>query len=185
MKTTVRTKTQNNLTGLLMQKKVRRELDNLYVNGNDDGIKVILKNIAGNLHRKQKILIVGSLHFNREMIYGIAGELGIDRNQIEIYDDYKKLRKTGFNHMRNNPHYAGILVSEVPHHTKDTENYNSATGLFSREEGFPPCEMISTLSGKLKATKTSLKIGMMHLMIKIGQMQTDCSGSGKTRMVCV
>ncbi len=170
---TARTKTQNNLMGLLMQKKGRRELDDLYINGNDPNMKTMMRKIAGNLGPKQKIVIVGSLHCNREQIYELAAEMEINRKQVEICDDYKKLKNTGFGHLRNNPVYAGILVGEVPHHTKDTENYNSATGLFSRDSGFPPCEIISTISGKLKMTKTSLKTGLMHLMIKIGEMQAS------------
>ena len=158
----------NDLAKLMTQKDAKRMLDNLFISGNDPHIEAILKKIVKNLSKKQKIVIIGNLHFNREIVYEIAGKLGVERNQIEIFDDYKKLKGVSFRHIQDNNRYIGVLIGEVPHSTKNTENYNSTTNMFAREKGFPPCEILSTLSGKLKATKTSLKIALMHLILKIG-----------------
>ena len=168
MKTLKGKKAAKRLNDLFLNKKTARKLDSLFVNGNDDNLTKLLEGIAGKIDRKQKIVIVGFLHFNKEVIYTIAGELGIDRKQIEIFDDYKKLKKKSFRHIQNNPRYIGILISQIPHHTKDTETYNSATTQMTKEQGFPPCEIIQNLSGKLKATKTSIKIALMHLLVRIG-----------------
>ncbi len=123
--------------------------------------------------RKKMIMIIGDNPFVHEtnIIYGIAKEYNIYKDQLEFFTDYEKIKSEGETIVRKtqyNDKYIGIIFGSNPHSTTGNEGSSSLISKINTEPGFPfvvECRTSSNGQGRLKITKTSFKNALRDVII--------------------
>ncbi len=122
--------------------------------------------------KDKKILIVGDDKFihNTTIIYGIAKDYNVDKNQLEFFTDYTKIKTEGANITKRtqwNEKYIGIIFGSTPHSTSGNDGASSLISLCTTEQGFPHCEICSPSnnSGRPKITKQSFKNALRRIIV--------------------
>ena len=95
---------------------------------------------------------------------GIAKDFELGRNNLEIKNDYDKLKGFNIEDIRYISPYSGILIGPVHHKVEGLGNYSSIVQKLQKEEGFPPTIELRTESGELKITKTTFKAGLRNML---------------------
>lgn len=103
-----------------------------------------------------KIIIFGDAKIKESEIYGCAKQLGLGKDRIETYLDYKQVQKFDFNKLRYNPNYRLILFGPIPHSVKGKEESSSILARVENEDGYPKSIRLMD-AHQLKITKTNFK----------------------------
>lgn len=106
-----------------------------------------------------RILIFGDSQIKERQIYGVLKSIGIAKERVELYLDYKQVENYPFRKLRYNPNYRLILFGPVPHSGKGKQNHTSIITQLENTDGYTKVIRIGNSHG-LKITKTSLKIAI-------------------------
>ena len=121
----------------------------------------------------KKIMIIGDDPFMHKaaIIYGIAKEFNITKGQLEIYNDYNKIKQEGERIINKTQYrtdkYIGIIFGSNPHLTSGNEGYSSLISKVESEPGFPYVVVCKPdgVNGKLKITKTNFVQALREIII--------------------
>lgn len=103
------------------------------------------------------ILIIGELCFNKDVLYAIAKEKGIKKEQIN-HLSYDEAKHFDFQSIKGYSRYSDIIVGPAAHKVVGINGYSSLIEMIKNEqEFFPKLTEARASNGKLKITKTSLK----------------------------
>ena len=155
-------------------KDIVRELPSNKILEKDDATTEEIEQIYGDVQLNEcskKIVIMGDDKFlnNTNLIFGIAKQYNINKNQLEIYNNYVKIKSIAkgiLNKIQYNDKYIGIIFGPVPHKVSGIDNFSSIIAKCKQEEGFPvtvDCRDNSQ-SNKLKVTKTSFKQALIKII---------------------
>lgn len=111
-----------------------------------------------------KILVLGASQISDKIIFGLAKNLDISKNQLELITDYSDSKRFDIDKIKFNSSYDGILVGPIAHNIIGSGDYGSAIMKLKTEEGFPPVQEIRNKSGQLKISKTSFKDSLKKLL---------------------
>ncbi len=158
----------------LLQAKDDESILKVYDSLSSNNIKKIDEILAKNIDytntlkpsfAKRKIMIIGADQIarsnNKEEIYLIAESFGIQREQLEIYNDYDALTNLGERlslKLRFNSIYCAVVFGAIPHSMSGRKDYSNIIARFKQELGFPKvfeCRSY-TASPELKMTKKNL-----------------------------
>lgn len=113
---------------------------------------------------KPKYVVIGASAVQDSDIYNIFEEFGIDESQVELYTDFKLLKKLDISKFRNKDKYAGILISAMQHSTISKSRFSSPIARLESEKAFfPPFRKLSA-NKELKITSTNLKESLSSLL---------------------
>lgn len=123
--------------------------------------------------RKKMIMIIGDNPFVHEtnIIFGIAKEFNVNKDQLEFFTDYERIKSEGetiVSKTQYNDKYIGIIFGSNPHSTTGNEGSSSLLSKVKTEPGFPfvaECRTSSGEQGRLKITKTSFKNALRDVII--------------------
>lgn len=111
------------------------------------------------------ILIVGELNFNKDVLYAIAKEKGISKDQI-THLDYANAKHFDFQSIKGYSRYSDIIVGPNSHKVVGINGYSSLIEMIKNEQDqFPKLTEAKDSTGKLKITKTSLKTAFDNTML--------------------
>ena len=109
--------------------------------------------------RTAKIIVIGEIQTKEKEVLGCLKSVGIDKNRVEFYSDYHKLKNTNFNFLRNNANYSDILVCAMPHKMAGIDGYNSFVSMVEdNKDEFPTLTKI----GKMKYSNSAFKEALMQ-----------------------
>ena len=109
--------------------------------------------------RTAKIIVIGEIQTKEKEVLGCLKSVGIDKNRVEFYSDYHKLKNTNFNFLRNNANYSDILVCAMPHKMAGIDGYNSFVSMVEdNKDEFPTLTKI----GKMKYSNSAFKKALMQ-----------------------
>jgi len=115
-----------------------------------------------------KILILGDIQIPTNEIFGIAKrEYGIPSKNIDIINDWDKIKSYDVEKLRYNSKYDGIIVGPIPHSIKGVGEFSNLIPLLQRKEGFPFHVVVRDSAGDLKITKTAFKEALKELIENI------------------
>jgi hypothetical protein len=114
-------------------------------------------------YKQGKIVIIGQSSVEKNIIYAIIKELGIDKSRVELCLDYDDAKTFNFKKLRYNPSYRVVLVGSMPHSTSGKVEHSSSIAEMEQEEGYPRVVRL-TANEKLKITKTNLKETLKNLL---------------------
>lgn len=108
--------------------------------------------------KNAKIIVIGEIQTKEKEVIGCLKSVGIDKNRVEFYSDYNKLKNTNFNFLRNNANYSDILVCAMPHKMAGIDGYNSFVSMVEDNENeFPHLTRI----GKMKYSNSAFKEALL------------------------
>ena len=106
---------------------------------------------------RAKILLLGHSEVSINDIYGICKSFELDKDDIEIFDDYNKLTSFRCDVLRFSCKYSDIIIGPLPHKMAGIGNYSSLISMIEDcPQEFPKLIKVD-YSGELKITKESLK----------------------------
>lgn len=111
-----------------------------------------------------RIVILGPSSVNESVLIGIAKGLGIDKNRLELYLEYKGTVSYPYSKLQYNPDYSLVLVGPMPHSTIGKGEYSSAIAAMESEEGYPP--VIRLGQNQLKISKSNVKAALQEAIEK-------------------
>lgn len=123
----------------------------------------IISNSIYETYKSGKIVILGDSAIDKNVIYGIAKSLNIDKDRLELNLGYDETIKYNFRKLRYEPTYRVVLVGPMPHSTAGKLKHNSAISEMEQEEGYPRVIRL-TAGQELKITKTNLKESLRNLL---------------------
>ena len=115
-----------------------------------------LKHLSGKVIR-----FIGALNKSsiKNKLYGISKRYGFE---VEMFDDYEKIKNMDFSKMRYSNRICGIIAGPMPHSIKGMGDYSSGLEMIKSEPGYPP--VFECYAGdKLKITTTSLWKALLEL----------------------
>jgi len=148
---------------LEIQNKISEEIT---LANRTEGLEEILNKYGFNIEEvyypyteisRAKILLIGYSEVSTNDIYGICKSFNLDKNDIEIFDDYSKLPNFKCEILRYSDKYSDLLIGPLPHKMSGIGNHSS---LISMIEDCPyefPKLIKLDYTGELKITKESLK----------------------------
>ncbi|MDE6141449.1 MAG: hypothetical protein K2G03_02490 [Bacilli bacterium] len=111
------------------------------------------------------ILIVGELSFSMDVLYAIAKEKGISKDQI-THLDYAEAKHFDFQSIKGYSRYSDIIVGPNAHKAVGINGYSSLIEMIKNEQDqFPKLTEAKDSTGKLKITKTSLKMALDNTVL--------------------
>jgi len=114
-----------------------------------------------------KILVLGANAINVNVIYGIARDHGVAKNQLEIHNDYQENKRYNIENIRYNSPFSGILIGPIAHKITGLGDNPSLTAKLNSEDGYPPFVEVRNKSGSLKITKSSFTEALAKLLTSI------------------
>lgn len=114
----------------------------------------------------KKIVIIGDSYINGGIVEKVLKSNGMSNYEIELYLDYKKLKKLNFEKFEHNDNYVGILCGPIPHSVNHKGYATSIVNFMEIHGGYPPIIRLSA-NGALKITNNSLKHGIEELKNKL------------------
>lgn len=115
-----------------------------------------------NLHRNEKILVIGALSAKPKEIIGISKLFGLKEENLEIFSDYEKI--TNFGNRILPGTYRAIIIGPSPHSVKGNEGENSlADRILSHPDDYPYAVRCEDESGRLRISKTSYKKSLTYI----------------------
>ena len=109
-----------------------------------------------------KILVLGDLACDKNILLGKAKSLGIEKNQIEFGPDYSKMTNFDFSKLRNSMEYSDVLVGPIPHKGKNIGDFSSFLAMAENlKSEFPKIIRLEDSNG-LKVTKSSFSKGIQE-----------------------
>lgn len=108
--------------------------------------------------RNAKIIVIGEIQTKEKEVLGCLKSIGIDKQKVEFYTDYHKLKNTNFSFLRNNANYSDILVCAMPHKMAGITGYNSFVSMVEENpKEFPTLTRI----GKMKYSNSAFKEALL------------------------
>jgi hypothetical protein len=105
-----------------------------------------------------KIIVIGDILAKQKDVEKCLKELGINKNQVDLYSDYEKITNTNFSFLKNNFGYSDILVCAMPHKINGIGNNESFISMVENNiEEYPPLIKIVDESGNLKYSNSAFK----------------------------
>ena len=105
-----------------------------------------------------KMIVIGSIEVKEKEVLGCLKSVGIDKNRVEFYTDYKKLTNMNFEFLRNNFNYSDILVCAMPHKIIGIgDNASFISMIENNPKEFPTLTKITDESGNLKYSNSAFK----------------------------
>ena len=112
--------------------------------------------------KTSKMIIIGDGKVNRDDIFSCLKELEFDKNRIEFYDDYNKLKNINFGFLRNNCKYSDILICGIPHKMSGIGDNASLISMIEKNpKEYPTLTRITVEGGTLKCSISALKKALM------------------------
>lgn len=110
-----------------------------------------------------RIIIIGDITTKRQDYEKCFKQLGLDKNKVDIYDDFDKLPGKSFNFLEYSMKYSDILVAGMPHKMSDIGEFSSLTSKIEHEqEKYPLLTKIQIKSGKMKFSITAFKDALVQ-----------------------
>ncbi|TVP95874.1 MAG: hypothetical protein EA374_03065 [Acholeplasmatales bacterium] len=103
-----------------------------------------------------KVVILGDLSVKKDIVYGLAKQIGFSRAQLEIHDDYEKIKTLNIHKYRHNPRYCGMIFGPLPHSSTGTGHASSLIAHVHQTEGYP-YHVNGIANAQLKLTKHVLE----------------------------
>ena len=72
-----------------------------------------------------KIIVIGAISTKDKNAYNCLKLLGISKDNVDFYSDYKKIKNINFSFLRNSTRYSDVLLCSIPHKMVGTEGYSS------------------------------------------------------------
>lgn len=121
----------------------------------------------------KKIMIIGDDPFvhKTNIIFGIAKDYNISKEQFEFYTDYERIKQEGERIVNKTQYrsdkYIGIIFGSNPHSTSGNSGSSSLISKVTSEPGFPYAVVCrgDSQNGKLKITKSSFKKALREIII--------------------
>ena len=108
--------------------------------------------------RNAKIIVIGHINRNVQEVEKCLKDIGIDKNSVEFYSDYTKLKKINFSFLKNNANYSDILVCAMPHKMSGIDGYNSFVSMVeNNQDEFPTLTRI----GNMRYSNTAFKKALL------------------------
>ena len=84
-------------------------------------------------------LCIGDSTIDRQVIEEILKDNGINKERLELINDFKDIKRYEFKKMRFQiTKYAAVFVGPIPHKIKGLNSYSSMISQMERDEGYPP-----------------------------------------------
>jgi len=119
------------------------------------------------IFKNKYILIIGASEVGSDNIRHICVNLGFNRNNIMIYNDYEKLPNKDFTFLKGQKaKYCGIVLGAVPHSVMGKGSYASISDMMAGEENYPFMVEANTVTNRKepKITSTSLKSALNEII---------------------
>ena len=140
--------------------------------------KIIEENYYGDIcladeDYDKKIMVIGDDPFvhKTNIIFGIAKDYNILKEQFEFYTDYERIKQEGERIVSKTQYrsdkYIGIIFGSNPHSTSGNNGSSSLIAKVTSEPGFPYAVVCrgEEKNGKLKITKSSFKKALREIII--------------------
>jgi hypothetical protein len=140
--------------------------------------KIIEENYYGDIcladeDHDKKIMVIGDDPFvhKTNIIFGIAKEYNILKEQFEFYTDYERIKQEGERIVSKTQYrsdkYIGIIFGSNPHSTSGNNGSSSLIAKVTSEPGFPYAIVCrgEGQNSKLKITKSSFKKALREIII--------------------
>lgn len=114
-----------------------------------------------------RILVIGGTELGKNVMLGIAKNLGFEKKDFDFKDYDQTQRFT--DRIRRDGRYKAIIWGATPHKAASIEGFNSALDKFKRIEGMPLTIDARTHAGKLSVTKTSFRSALRDIYMKLAE----------------
>ena len=109
-----------------------------------------------------KMIVIGSIEAKEKEVLGCLKAVGIDKNRVVFYTDYKKLPNRDWSFLKNNFNYSDILVCAMPHKMDGIGNNASFISMIENNpKEFPTLTKIIDESGNLKYSNSAFKKALL------------------------
>ena len=113
------------------------------------------------------IVVIGDSIISKQEIEEILEENGINKNRLELVNDFKDIKKYNFQKMKfQTMKYAAVLVGPIPHKTKGLKKYPSMISQMEKEDGYPPTRKLMDSHNELIITKKTFSDAIMEKIEK-------------------
>ena len=110
-----------------------------------------------------KLIIIGQINIKKQDYEKCLKQLGLDKNKVDIYDDYDKLPGKSFAFLENSMKYSDILVAAMPHSMSDINGFPSLISKVEHEQKkYPLLTKIQNKAGKMKFTLSALRDALVQ-----------------------
>ncbi len=116
-----------------------------------------------------RLLVLGPAGVEPNILYAIAKNLGLEKDQLELRLDYDKNKRFDVTSLKFSRRYSGILIGPIAHKIVGLGDYNGLIQKLRQEEGYPIFEELKEKEGELKITKTSFKNSLQKILDRLGR----------------
>lgn len=113
-------------------------------------------------YKTGKIIVIGQSEVKPDVFYAIAKKLGIDKDRLELYLDYKAAKKFDFKKLQWQPSYSLIMVGPMPHSGEEKGEFGSIIAAVEQTDGYPPVVRLGT--NELKITKSNFRSKLQEMI---------------------
>lgn len=113
-------------------------------------------------YKTGKIVVIGQTEVKPDVFYAISKKLGIDKERLELYLDYKTAKNFNFRKLQWQPTYSLIMVGPMPHSGEEKGGFGSIIAAVEQTDGYPPVVRLGT--NELKITKSNFRSKLQEML---------------------
>ncbi len=123
---------------------------------------LLYKEIGYRVYSTGKVIVIGQSEVKQDVFYAVAKKLGLTKERLELYLDYKDVKNLNLKKLQWQPQYAVIMVGPMPHSGEEKGEHGSIIAALEGTEGYPPVVRLG--SNELKITKSNFRNKLQEMM---------------------